>query len=70
MKLYTSNSCGPCRVLKQTMEREGLGSDVERITDIPSFPPEVRQMPTLEHNGSFYTGYQDVVEFLKDYEGT
>lgn len=66
MKLYTTTTCAPCKMLKQTIADEGLDAGLEIEQDPDKFPPEVRAVPTLEtEGGSFITGLQYILPYLR-----
>lgn len=65
--LYTSPTCGPCKLIKLAIADKYNGDDIV-IVDISKeeFPPYIRAIPTLvTEDGKRYTGMKPIKDILE-----
>ncbi|QFS87609.1 MULTISPECIES: hypothetical protein [unclassified Marinobacter] len=66
MKLFTTQTCSPCKALKLALHAEDLMGNLELVDDVEQFPKEVRSVPTLGlPDGQYITGMQFILSHLR-----
>lgn len=66
--LITSETCAPCKVVKEKIDKEGLSVEVYQVHD-PAVRPffnehDIRSVPTLFVDNEMYIGLDPIMERL------
>ena len=65
MKLYTTNWCAPCTVVKNKIKECGYNIVIVDVDVVFDLPRDVRTVPTLEVGGEYITGSQNIIKRIE-----